>query len=432
MSKRLSITATGDALFVAKFPKYYDEQKKQIKDFILSHQVRLTNLETNLSDFGEYASAYSGGTWISTPKEYFGDLKELGFNFYGTANNHCMDYSYHGLLSTIDYLDSQNLAHAGTGRDLFDAQKPAILNIDGKKVAIFAVDTSFNCASKAGLPTANFKGRPGVNYLRYSTTYTITAEQEKSLREIAKTTRLNFSRDFNIKTGYVLQDPQGILSFGGITFTTKQGQPTTKCNKKDKERILNLIRQAKQQNDYVFIQVHCHANDNVSHANPPEFLVEFCKECIDNGVSAVFGGGCHQLRRVEMYKGKPIFYSLGDFIYQGPQVEKLPADFMEQYGVDVNATAKEALNARSKNGKIGLHLNKENYLSVLPRLEFDEDNLVEIKLLPIGLNFDKKDLLNGLPMIAQEQEQLEILTVLNNLCVNNQKLKLQDGYLVFE
>ena len=116
-SKKLSVTATGDALFVARFPSYYDAQKQQITDFINLHDVKITNLETNLSDFGDFANAYSGGTWINTPKEYFKDLKSLGFNFYGTANNHCMDYSYHGMLSTIEELDKNGLAHAGTGKD---------------------------------------------------------------------------------------------------------------------------------------------------------------------------------------------------------------------------------------------------------------------------------------------------------------------------
>ena len=133
-----------------------------------------------------------------------------------------------------------------------------------------------------------------------------------------------------------------------------------------------------------------------------------------------------------MYNGKPIFYSLGDFIYQGPQVEYLPADFMEQYGVDINASAKEALNVRSRNGKVGLHLNKENYLSVLPSLEYEGDELIDIKLLPIGLNFDKKDLTNGLPMKAEQEESKEILDVLNKISASfGSKFEFKEGYIVF-
>ncbi|MBR2870850.1 MAG: CapA family protein [Clostridia bacterium] len=433
MSKKLTVTGTGDALFVAQFPEYYNGQKKQITDFINKHDIKITNLETNLSDYGDFANAYSGGTWINTPKEYFDHLKSMGFNFYGNANNHCMDYSYHGMLSTIEELDKHGVAHAGTGKDLAQAEKPAIIEIDGKKIAIFAIDASFEVASKAGRATDNFIGRPGVNYLRHSTAYKVTEEQMQSLKEIAKYTKINYNRDFNIATGYVTPDPEGVFVLGKTTFTTKQDAPKTACNPKDKQRHVDLIKQAKKENDYIFVQIHCHDDDDVSHANPPEYLIEFCKACIDAGASAIFGGGCHELRGIEIYKGKPIMYSLGDFIYQGPRVEKLPADFMEQYGVDINATAEHALDVRSRGGKVGLHLNKENYLTVLPSLSFEGDELVDIKLLPVGLNFDKKDLTNGLPMVAGQEEQKEILSVLNRLSKPfGTQFELKDGLIIIK
>ncbi len=432
MTKKLTVTATGDSLFVAKFPSYYDCQKTELQNFINSHHLKITNLETNLSDFGHFGNAYSGGTWINTKKEYFDDLSSLGFNFYGTANNHCMDYSFYGLLSTINYLDSLNLAHAGTGKDLYDAEKPAILTLNDNKVAIFAVDASCETASMAGYPTKDFEGRPGVNYLRYSTTFSIDNQEMQALKDLAKKTHVNFDKELYVSTGYATPDPDGVFNFGGITFTSNDGVPVTKCNKKDKERLISLIKKAKSECDYVFVLIHCHANDLVNHANPPAFLEEFCKACIDNGVSAIFGGGCHQLRKIEFYKNKPIFYSLGDFIYQGPQVEKLPADFMLKYNADINISAKEALNIRSQNGKIGLHTCIDNYLSVLPSLTFDGENLVEFKLLPIELNFDSKDLLNGLPKIAKETDALKILKVLNDLSTTNSKFKLENGFIVLE
>ncbi len=432
MSKKLTVTATGDSLFVAPFPSYYENQKNQLKNFINSHQLKITNLETNLSDFGHFANAYSGGTWINTKKEYFEHLTSFGFNFYGTANNHCMDYSFYGLLSTLEYLDSLNLAHAGTGKDIFDAQKPAILEIGENKIAVFAVDASFEPSSMAGYPTKDFEGRPGVNYLRHTKTFTIDEEEMQALKDLAKKTRINFDKELYVNTGYALPDAEGTFNFGGINFTTNQGEPTTKCNKKDKERLISLIKEAKKECDHVFVLIHCHANDLTNHANPPAFLEEFCKECIDNGVSAIFGGGCHQLRKVELYKNKPIFYSLGDFIYQGPQVEKLPADFMIKNNCSIDLTAEEALNVRSQNGKIGLHTCVDNYLTILPSLSFDGDNLVDIKLLPVELNFDSDNLLKGLPKIASEKDALEILNVLNNLTTTNDKFVLENGYIIIK
>jgi poly-gamma-glutamate synthesis protein (capsule biosynthesis protein) len=430
--KNFKIAVTGDALFVADFPREYEKDLSIIKEYMSDCDVRVSNLETIVSKFGDYANATSGGTWINVETEVFDYLNKFNFNYYGTANNHCMDYSHYGLTSTIDYLDSLNLAHAGTGKDLYDAEKPAILNLDGNKVAIFAIDTSFEPASMAGYPTKNFKGRPGVNYLRHSKTFTITKEEMQSLKDLASKTSINFDKDLYVRTGYATPDKEGTFNFGGINFTTNQGEPITKCNKKDKERLLSLIKNAKKECDYVFVLIHCHANDLVNHANPPAFLEEFCHECIDNGVSAIFGGGCHQLRKIEMYKNKPIFYSLGDFIYQGPQVEKLPADFMLKYDADINLSAKDALLVRSQNNKIGLHTDKANYLSFLPSLSFDGENLSSIKLLPIELNFDSDNLLNGLPKIAKEKDSLEIVQVLNDLNTTGEKFELDNDYIIIK
>ena len=82
---------------------------RDVADFINSCDVKITNLETNLSDFEYYAGAYSGGTWLNTRRACLDDLLRYGFNYFGNANNHAFDYSYNGLLSTIDTLDSKPL-----------------------------------------------------------------------------------------------------------------------------------------------------------------------------------------------------------------------------------------------------------------------------------------------------------------------------------
>ena len=105
MKNKLKITATGDSLFVADIPSEYDADMAVISEYIAKGEVRITNLETNISKFGDFPGAYSGGTWLNVEPEDFDDLTKYGFNYYGTANNHCMDYSYHALLSTIDELD---------------------------------------------------------------------------------------------------------------------------------------------------------------------------------------------------------------------------------------------------------------------------------------------------------------------------------------
>lgn len=430
-NKKLTVTGTGDSLFVAQFPAEYDTGIREVAEYIKSCDIKITNLETNLSDFDSFASAYSGGTWINTRRAYLQELLRYGFNYFGTANNHVMDYSYAGLLSTIQTLEDNKLAHSGTGASLEEAGKPAIVEANGVKSAIFAVDMSFNDVSRAGRATKHIKARPGVNFLRHETTYKINQQEEDFLRELAKKTKINFTRDLEIQTGFLPLDKPGFFTFGGKIFTTRDDVPETKCNQKDLTRILNAIKDAKQTCDYVFVLVHCHDNDGTAITNPPDYLKEFVHAAIDAGAAAIFGGGCHQLRGIEFYKEAPIFYSLGDFIYQGLWVELLPADFMEKFDVDIYATAEEALFARSRGGKVGLHCSKKNYQTVLPKLQFEGGKLTGFELLPLHLNFERKDTMNGAPVVAKDNEAAEIFACLSELSAPfGTKLAMKDGRFI--
>ncbi len=431
MEKVFVMTATGDSLFTADVPKeYFDKEFKEINSFMSDCALKMTNLETNVSEFGDYPNATSGGTWLNATPEDFDGLVKFGFNYYSTANNHCMDYSYHGLLSTIKELDKRNLAHSGTGEDLEKAGKPASILLGDKKVAIISVDSSHKEGSKAGYATNKMKGRPGVNYLGYESYYPISKEQLNCLKSIAKSSKVNAYEELMVSSGFSFPDGNGVYKFGGVNFCYDGSKKRTECNEKDKQRILEIIKKAKQTHDYVVLAVHCHAIGETKHEEVPEFLSEIARETIDNGACAVIGHGTHELRPVEIYKGKPIFYSLGDFIYQGMRVKELPADFMIKYGLDINATAEEGLYKRSKGGKIGLQAERKNFLSVLPKIAFDGDKMVSLSMLPIVAGFDRKGEMDGLPYVAKGKEAEEIFEVLDRLSAPyGTKIELINGLI---
>lgn len=76
--------------------------------------------------------------------------------------------------------------------------------------------------------------------------------------------------------------------------------------------LKTAITEAKESVDYVIIDAHWgveykeHSNQN--QQNLAHWL-------IDNGADAVIGGHPHVVEEMEMYKDKPIFYSLGNFIF---------------------------------------------------------------------------------------------------------------------
>ena len=410
-----TVTATGDSLFTAPFPKEYASVRGELDNFLAGIDLKLTNLETNIVEYGGYANQYSGGCYLATSKDIFDDLASFGFDFYGTANNHCMDFSYPGLLSTVDFLESRGYAHAGTGSSLSEAERPAIISLPGgERIAVFAVDAIWEPASMAGKANKAFAPRPGVNYLRRETVYTVSEEDLNELKRIASETGINYTRNVEVATGFDLPDPDGCFTFGKTMFTTRE-QPVTRCNQEDLRRLVTNVRRAKEECDYVFMLVHCHDDDGKSDYGPPAFLLEFCHAVIDAGASAVFGGGCHEFRGIEIYSGCPIFYSLGDFVFQETYVKHLPPDYLEKYGASPDATAEEGFFARSKGGKVGLQYDEIYYLSFLPKITFENGKMTDLVMVPLKLGFGAGgEAFDGLPYIAKGETAERICEMLRS------------------
>lgn len=89
-------------------------------------------------------------------------------------------------------------------------------------------------------------------------------------------------------------------------------------------RIQTQIQQARAQANWVVVSVHGGKEGEAAIGTPDgdeyymnEYrgdLVKFAHLAIDAGASAVFGHGPHVVRPYELYQGKPIFYSLGNFV----------------------------------------------------------------------------------------------------------------------
>src|SRR5579871_1584368 len=87
-------------------------------DVIRRSDAAFGNLETNLLDIRHFAgSAYPyEGDWtnIGIPA-VAADLRRMGFDLVGRANNHAMDWGIEGMRETAHHLDEAGIAHAGAG-----------------------------------------------------------------------------------------------------------------------------------------------------------------------------------------------------------------------------------------------------------------------------------------------------------------------------
>lgn len=412
----MKIAAAGDILIMKRLPAEYQDLG-EIRDYLAKADVRMANMETTITDGTCYASAYSGGTWLTADEVCLAEIGKYGFNMLGWANNHTMDYSYDGLKQTEERLERYGFAHAGAGRNLYEASRPAIVNAKGGRVAIFDICSTFEDAARAGEQTPRQMGRPGLNPLRFRCVYRVTKEHAAMLKEIADATSINALRESHRKQGFVSPLPEHMTEFAGALFEEvenpeEEGRYSI-ADPRDVKRMTDMIRESFYTCDAAIVMVHSHEVRKDSDMEPDYFLEEFAHACIDAGACAVIGGGTHQLKGIEFYKDCPIFYCLGNFIFENEYVRLLPADYMEKYNLPFYTSAAIGIAKRSEKAAKSLYTVKEVYRSVLPYFEIEDGKCVHLEMLPIELGMEKSKYEKNVPYVADEETAEEITAYLN-------------------
>jgi poly-gamma-glutamate capsule biosynthesis protein CapA/YwtB (metallophosphatase superfamily) len=399
-NKEISFVATGDSFITRRLSNY--DFDYQVAELIGSAEFRFTNLEITLHQSEGYPSALSGGTWAMADPEVLNDLKKYHFNSMTWANNHSLDYLYGGLKATERNLDEAKIVHAGVGENLAAASSPKYVDCESGRVALIGATSTFHDFWRAGEQRSDMQGRPGINPLRYTTKYQVTSEHMNVLREIAGAIDINAENNLAIKEGFSIEND--LFQFGNYTFSIGEEEGMVRePHTEDVKRITKMIHEGKRQADYVIVSIHCHEMNKDQKDQAPDFLEVFARLCIDEGAHAVVCHGPHILRGVEVYKDRPIFYSLGNFIFQNDTVQKLPSDFYEHYNLPMTATVGEALDERSQNNTKGLGVNKAVWESIIPFWEMKAGVLTSLKFYPIELGFGLPRYQRGWPKITKNE-----------------------------
>ena len=75
---------------------------------------------------------------FNAPDSIIDTLKDIGFDFLSTGNNHALDRQMPGLLRTLDILDQKGIYHTGTARSNEERDKPLIIDVKGIKIGFIA------------------------------------------------------------------------------------------------------------------------------------------------------------------------------------------------------------------------------------------------------------------------------------------------------
>src|SRR5262245_10583686 len=131
------------------------------------------------------------------------------------------------------------------------------------------------------------------------------------------------------------------------------------------------------------------------------FYVDFAKAAIDAGADVVAGHGPHLTLGVEIYRQRPIFYSLGNFIFQNDTVEVFPAESYGRFGLGHEATPADFLDTRTDGEKRGFPASREFWESVVAECEFRNRAVAAIRLHPVDLGHGTSRAQRGRPMLAR-------------------------------
>ncbi|MCL2497530.1 MAG: CapA family protein [Symbiobacteriaceae bacterium] len=408
MKVETSVIATGDALITRTLPSGGYPGFPEIQKIISRYDVRFSNLETTVHRQEGYPAAFSGGTWTMADPAILDDLKgQFGFNLYNTANNHSLDYEIAGLLATIRHLEERNMPFAGTGRNLGEAGAPTYLEAPQARVAMIGVSASFYPSWIAGNSRIDMVGRPGLNPLRSTTSYYLAEEQFGQVKALAE--------KFALRPGASRPGSENQVRFAGTVFHLgTENMVKSEPHKKDMERILGNIKDARRQADYVLVSLHAHAPERGDNSEPASYLKTFARACIDAGAIAVLGHGPHVMRPIELYNGGVIFYSLGNFIFQPDTESHQPADAFENASLHPHALVGEYMDHRAGDGSRSAFTNQEVWRAVMAGFNLVDGKITQVQLYPITLGMELPRSRIGWPSLLGDNAALEYMAELCN------------------
>ena len=247
---------------------------------LLGGDVKFTDFETTIIEDGQPVGS---GRNLSPPGA-LDALQALGFNLVALCNNHAFDLGATGIENTLKEARKINLVHAGIGANLAEASAPAYLHTANGTVALVATSSGLLGPEASATPT-----RPGVNELRVETDG---------------------------------KPNEGKTEFPASSRTVPVAD--------DARRILDSIGEAHRHAALVIAYQHNHIfNQNFTalfreempeRLVPPAWIRKWAHDEVDAGADIVVMHGAPLLHGVEIYKGRPIFYDLGNFIFNLPPV----------------------------------------------------------------------------------------------------------------
>jgi poly-gamma-glutamate synthesis protein (capsule biosynthesis protein) len=410
----MNIALVGDVMLNRRIRVHEEPAFLKLREILRGADAAFANLETTVRNEDEGTPTRSYATYTTMPPAMLEELKWLGINLLSTANNHSYDFNEGGVLATLKHLEQAGLVHAGLGVNLTKARAPGYFDSRNGRVGLVAATTTFYPWSRAGEARPDMLGRAGINPLGFNVTYRLPPQQLAALREVSLA--LGFAMESARKRKHFYSESeaggtdQSAVHLLGATFVAGD-KPSFQGHADPVDMAGNLkwIREARRQADWVVASIHSHdfAFSSVSTAprqsdmtEPIECVREFAHNAIDEGADLVVGHGSHTVLGIEIYRGRPIFYGVGNFFFQNETIPAFPADSYERFELGGDATPADFLDARTDKDQKGHPSDPTFWEGVVAVCGFERRRLKRVVLHPVDSGFGRPRAQRGRPMLA--------------------------------
>lgn len=366
------IGMVGDLLIDREQP---DEALAEVNGLLAAPDILFGNLEGNFADHPQLAP--STGIPVIPASRNLDAFAHSGFDVLSIANNHIVDAGHSAMLENRARLHAQGVKTCGAGENLEDARQPAIVDSNGLRVAFLAYASVFPMGYEAR------SNVPGLVPLR----------------------------------AYDLYRPA--LDNYHIPGTPPRLQ--TVPDERDLAALCNDIAKAKHKADLVFMSFHW--GDCLRPYSLTDHETRTARWCIDQGADLVVGHHHHALRGMEWYRGRPILYGLGHFVFDLRL--KISEEFKAMFAALGDATYDYAVFPRE--GWPLLPLHSDTRMTLLAWARASKDGVREIGFVPCRLRPD-----GCVVAVDPACEQGQEVTAYIERCIASQKLNarvIADGAL---
>ncbi|MBY3475868.1 CapA family protein [Rhizobium laguerreae] len=405
-----TLAAVGDLIVTRPLTKGHHPGFGEVVEILRNADATFGNMETNILDIRSFKGspqAEHGGAYHVSLPDLGPDLKSMGFNLVSYANNHTFEWGVEGMRETCRALDQNGIVYAGVGENLAQASAARFLETPRGRVALVSCASTFTPMSRACDPAGEAPGRPGLNPLRLEERIVVSPAMFENLRQV---------RDALPNYGPGQSDSTRLKLAGATYITGDDAGYSYRPNPADVANILRNTRQGKQFADFCIVTNHGHEPGNWSQ-QPPDYEQAFARQMIDAGADAYIVHGPHQLRGIEIYKGRPIFYSVGNFIMDDLRTP-VGADMFAAYGkdprtdTDAEVTLAEMAEGYETDAGFTDPIFYESFIAVS---RFENNQLAETRLYPIELGHSKRFANRGVPRLARGQQGRAILQRIQDL-----------------